>query len=159
MHLTVRRATTDDLEAVLALYRHLNPDDPPLAAGDVADLWAEMVGDDRHHVLVGEVEGRIVASCTMVLVRNLTRGARPFGLVENVVTDAAYRRQGHGLAILRHALGLAWDAGCCKVMLLTGSKRDETLCFYEKAGFRRGIKTGFVALPPPADDGNESVSS
>ena len=148
MHLTVRRAAVGDLEPVLALYRQLNPDDPPLAPADAAAPWAEMVADDRHHVLVGEVDGRIVASCTLVLVRNLTRGARPFGLIENVVTDAAHRRRGHGLAILRHALGLAWDAGCSQVMLLTGSQREETLRFYEKAGFRRGVKTGFVATPP-----------
>jgi GNAT superfamily N-acetyltransferase len=146
--IVIRRAAAEDLEAVLALYRQLIPDDPPLPPADAAAPWAEMMADDHHHVLVGEVGGRVVTSCTLVIVRNLTRGARPFGLVENVVTDAGHRRQGHGLAIVRHALGCAWDARCYKVMLLTGSRREETLRFYEKAGFRRGIKTGFVASPP-----------
>jgi len=29
-------------------------------------------------------------------------------------------------------------------MLLTRSKKDSTLKFYDKAGFKRGIKTGFI---------------
>ena len=32
-------------------------------------------------------------------------------------------------------------------MLLTGSKNESTLRFYEKTGFERGVKTGFVARP------------
>lgn len=32
-------------------------------------------------------------------------------------------------------------------MLLTGSRNEATLRFYEKAGFARGIKTGFLARP------------
>lgn len=32
-------------------------------------------------------------------------------------------------------------------MLETGSKREETLRFYVKAGFLRGLKAGFVAYP------------
>jgi hypothetical protein len=40
-----------------------------------------------------------------------------------------------------------WKAGCYKVMLATGSRREETLHFYEGAGFDRGGKTFFEAHP------------
>lgn len=40
------------------------------------------------------------------------------------------------------------DAAVQQVMLATGSRKEETLRFYEKAGFLRGVKTGFIAYPP-----------
>jgi GNAT superfamily N-acetyltransferase len=81
-------------------------------------------------------------------VPNLTRGARPYGLIENVVTHPDWRGRGIGTAVLHHALNLAWDADCYKVMLLTGRTDEATLGFYERAGFAGGEKTGFVARPP-----------
>ncbi|YAG15150.1 hypothetical protein NSTC745_04511 [Nostoc sp. DSM 114161] len=48
---------------------------------------------------------------------------------------------------LHYALDLAWQQKCYKVMLLTSSKSEETLRFYERAGFKRGVKTGFIARP------------
>jgi hypothetical protein len=50
--------------------------------------------------------------------------------------------------VLKFALAEAWAAGCYKVMLATGSREEATLRFYEKAGFLRGVKTGFIAYPP-----------
>jgi GNAT superfamily N-acetyltransferase len=100
------------------------------------------------HYIVGELDNRIVSSCTLAIIPNLTRGARPYGLIENVVTHAEYRKQGFGTAVLQYALQLAWKANCYKVMLLTGSKEESTFRFYERAGFKQGIKTGFIAYPP-----------
>jgi GNAT superfamily N-acetyltransferase len=87
-------------------------------------------------------------TCNLAIVPNLTRGAHPYGIIENVVTHTDYRKQGLGTQVLRYALNIAWQQKCYKVMLLTSSKREETLRFYEQAGFKRGVKTGFIVLPP-----------
>ena len=155
----VRRIDPDDLEPLLALYRQLNPDDDPLPPQrEVAALWKSMVDDPHLQIFVIEFDGRLVAAATLVLVPNLTRGARPYGLVENVVTEREHRRKGYATAVLQHALEHAWSANCYKVMLLTGSRREETLRVYQKAGFRRGLKTGFVAQAPIAAE-HRSVST
>jgi GNAT superfamily N-acetyltransferase len=98
--------------------------------------------------MVAEAAGELVSTCTLVIVPNLTRGARPYGLIENVVTHSRHRRTGLGQAVLSAALKAAWNADCYKVMLATGSRHEETLRFYEKAGFTRGGKTFFEARRP-----------
>ena len=76
------------------------------------------------------------------MVPNLTRGGLPYGLIENVVTGSKYLKQGHGAAVLKHAIAAAWKLDCYKVMLLTGSKDPATLKFYQGVGFEQN-KTGF----------------
>ena len=94
-------------------------------------------------VIVAQATERLVSSCTLAIVPNLTRGGRSYGVIENVVTHADYRRLGLGRRVLDHALDVAWQADCYKVLLATGSKRESTLRFYEEAGFHRGGKTYF----------------
>jgi hypothetical protein len=48
---------------------------------------------------------------------------------------------------MTETLQSAWDAGCYKVMLLTGSRRPSTHAFYRACGFSGDDKTGFVARP------------
>jgi len=146
---SVRRIKPEELDELLALYAQLHPDDDPLP--DRAELylkWADIILNPLLHYFVGECGGEIVSSCTLAIIPNLTRGARPYGLIENVITREDCRNRGFGTAILHYALQIAWDAHCYKVMLLSGSKKEETLQFYDGAGFQRGIKTGYIAYPP-----------
>lgn len=143
----VRPARRPDLAKLLGLYRHLNPDDPVLSETEAEAAWTRLL-TSPNRVFVAELAGRLVSSCTLIIAPNLTRNARPFGLIENVVTYADFRRRGLGRAVLAAALQAAWDHGCYKVMLMTGSKRESTLHFYEGSGFARGAKTAFLAMPP-----------
>ena len=146
---TIRTATTSDLQDVLALYRHLNSDDPVPHPRAAELAWAAMLTAQLVTVHVAELtDGTLAASCTLVIVPNLTRGLRSYALIENVVTHVGYRRLGLGRAVLRVAMDTAWEAGCYKIMLATGSRREETLRFYESAGFERGGKTFFQARRP-----------
>lgn len=144
-----RRITVTELPELLRLYAFLHPEDPIVDPDDraVLRLWSQILADANLRYYVAEEEKKIVATCTLTLIPNLTRGLRPYGLIENVVTDPSFRKKGFATGLLRHALDEAWRARCYKVMLATGSKKEETLRFYEKVGFRRGVKTGFVAYP------------
>ena len=151
MSLHIRDAQPNELPALLALYEHLHAADEPLPNDTtVQQVWDDICRDPKLHCLVAKMDGVFVASCILAIIPNLTRGTRPYGLIENVVTHADYRRQGIGTALLQHALAIAWEHNCYKVMLLTGRKDEGVFRFYEKAGFRRDVKTGFIAYPDDA---------
>jgi GNAT superfamily N-acetyltransferase len=110
----------------------------------INELWEEVFNDPSRYYLVVEDDGLIVSSCTLMIIANLTRGGRPFGFIENVVTHEKYRNRGYGTSILHRAVEIARENNCYKVMLLTGRKEESVLRFYEHAGFEKGIKTGFI---------------
>lgn len=151
MKLMIRRLEHGDLGDLLGLYQHLHRQDDPLPDDAVVKaVWQEILANHHHHVFGGYVGDVLVSSCALTIVPNLTRGCRPYGIIENVVTHAGHRNKGYGKAILAHALAHAWAAGCYKVMLLTGRKDQATARFYEAAGFDGDEKRGFIAKPPPA---------
>jgi GNAT superfamily N-acetyltransferase len=139
----IRPAKPADLAGVLRLYRQLNPDDPVIDLKAAEPVWAALLSSGLTTPFVADVGGLLVSSCTLAIIPNLSRGARPYGVIENVVTDAEYRRIGLGRTILSAAIAKAWEADCYKVLLATGSKRETTLRFYEGSGFERDAKTYF----------------
>jgi GNAT superfamily N-acetyltransferase len=138
-----RTAERRDLPQVLALYRQLSPEDPELDESVAWLNWQALLASELAQVLVAEANGQIVASCVLVIVPNLTRRARPWAVVENVVTDAAHRRRGFGRAVLEYARDRAWAANCYKLVLTTGRSDEGVLGFYEAVGFDRGTRTCF----------------
>ena len=140
----IRYIKKDELKDLLELYKHLNKDDPEIGEDErLTALWKDILDDPIQHYLIAEADGRLVSSCVIVIINNLTRGARPYALIENMVTHEGYRNKGYGTRLLKKALEIARDKGCYKVMLMSG-RGEDTLKFYEKAGFERGKKTGFI---------------
>ena len=142
--LSIRTANQNDLPALLDLYGQLHPDDEPVPLAVGGRLLEQLSLYSGSSIFLGLQRDAIVATCTLIVVPNLTRCGAPYALIENVVTDAQQRKRGYGKLILEAAMSAAWRHGCYKVMLLTGSKDPATLRFYEKAGFEQS-KTGFQA--------------
>jgi GNAT superfamily N-acetyltransferase len=142
----IRKIKKEELNDLLELYTHMHDKDDPLPGRDkTSSVWDEIINDPKVNYFVLEHDGRIVTCCHLVIVPNLSRGARPYGLIENVVTHKDFRRKGFGKSILKHALEYAWSKNCYKVMLMTGRINQETFHFYESVGFGRHGKQAFIA--------------
>ena len=140
----VREVKENELNELLQLYLFLHEESVPEMNSYLKDTWDIIIGDKNHHIIVNEVNGKIVSSCVCVIVPNLTRSIRPYAFIENVVTHADHRGKGYATACLNFARELALNANCYKMMLLTGSKKEATLDFYRKAGYNSTDKTAFI---------------
>ena len=140
----VREARKEDLNALLELYLFLHEDSIPEPSEHLSDVWDMIIEDMNHHLIVNEIGGKIISSCVCVIIPNLTRNVRPYAFVENVVTHGDYRGKGYATQCLDYAKKIAEKENCYKMMLLTGSKKPETLKFYENAGYNSSDKTAFI---------------
>ncbi|MEA4862988.1 MAG: GNAT family N-acetyltransferase [Victivallaceae bacterium] len=140
----VRHAKEQDIEGILKLYCSFTGFEMPVMDEKLMKHWRTILSTPDHHVLVAEEDGKPVSTCVVVIIPNLTHGQQPYAFIENVATDPDYRNRGFGTAVLNHAREIAEAANCFKIMLMTGSKRDSVLNFYEHAGYNRHDKTGFI---------------
>jgi GNAT superfamily N-acetyltransferase len=140
----IREVTKDELNSVLALIDQFNRPISPRPSSDLLQGILESIRLTGGTVVGAFEQEEIVGTCTVNLCANLSWSGRPYAIIENVIVDSNYRRQGVGSALLLFARNFAQNAGCYKVALMTGSKRLETMRFYENAGFV-GNKTGFQA--------------
>jgi GNAT superfamily N-acetyltransferase len=142
-----REAGPDDFDAILHLYRQLHPTDPVLEDGSDVLAFKRILDTPGLHLFVLEADGRIVATTYLNVIPNLTRSAAPYAVIENVVVDEDMRGTGLGKQIMADTLQAAWDAGCYKAMLLTGSRSPATHEFYKACGFSADAKTAYLARP------------
>lgn len=140
----VREAEKKDLNGLLLLYQQLHNSQVAINFDDLAELWNQILQDQNHHIIVEEEDGTIVSSCVCVIIPNLTHNQRPYALIENVITDKAYRKKGFATKCLDYAKKIAIQKKCYKMMLLTGSRMDATLQFYRNAGYNSEDKTAFI---------------
>ena len=140
----VREARKEDLTELLNLYLFLHEDTVPENTRLLENTWKTIIEDENHHIIVNEVNGKIVSSCVCVIIPNLTRNLRPYAFIENVVTHEDYRGKGFASECLNYAKEIAIKNNCYKMMLLTGTKNEKTLNFYRNAGYNSEDKTAFI---------------
>lgn len=143
----IRSATPADFLSIGHLYAQLQPADPLVEQSTHADVFEEILHRPGMELLVLEVDGEVVGTTYLNVIPNLTRGGRPYGVIENVVVEERLRGTGLGRKLMDGTLARAWTAGCYKVMLMTGSKNPDTHAFYRASGFSPDAKQAYLARP------------
>ena len=133
-----------ELNNLLELYTKLGDNPIPEIDDFIKYKWKSICNDENYHIVVAKENNKIVSTCTVIIIPNLTHNQRPYAFIENVVTSKDYRKKGYGTAVLNYAKDMAIKENCYKIMLLTGSKRESTLNFYKKAGYNCNDKTAFI---------------
>jgi GNAT superfamily N-acetyltransferase len=148
----VREAREEDLPRLLVLLQQLSeggagPESAvqqPTTAHSRA--LAELLHGPYWHLLVVETSGQVVGTCILYVMPNLSHGAAPWGLVENVVVDVEQRSHGYGELLMAEVARLSRHAGCYKVALMSNLRRTDAHRFYERIGYGFSHK-GFSVYP------------
>ena len=139
---TVRDATEADLPRIVELLAQLALDGRPREASDsilpetYRQAFQAVDADPRQRLLLIEAQGRVIGTATLIIIPNLSYRGRPYGIVENIVVDAAERGLGYGELLLRTAIDEARQAGCYKLSLTSNKRRKDAHRFYERVGFK-----------------------
>ena len=139
----IREITENDFDGLMKLYAQLGDNPIPQKSEEVLGVWNKILQNKDYHIVVADVEGKVVSTCTCVIIPNLTHNQRPYAVVENVVTDQNFRGKGYATSCLNYAKEIAIKNNCYKLMLMTGSKKETTLNFYRNAGYTDKTKTAF----------------
>jgi ribosomal protein S18 acetylase RimI-like enzyme len=132
-----REATRADVADVVALLvddglgRSRETDDLALyhTAFDV------MNADAHNRLIVGEQDGRIIATYQITFILGLSLRAAKRAQIESVRVASDLRGQGIGHLLIADAETRARDAGCSLMQLTMNKSRTRTARFYESLGF------------------------
>ncbi len=139
-----RAAVRADVAAVVELLR----DDGMGASRETGDPDAYLAAFDAmeaapdNHLIVGEDQGRIVATYQITFITGLSLAATRRAQIEGVRVASARRGHGLGHALMLDAETRARAAGCSLMQLTSNAQRTKALAFYEALGFTAS-HTGF----------------
>ncbi|MGZ4902070.1 MAG: N-acetyltransferase family protein [Halobacteriota archaeon] len=140
-NLMVRRARPRDLQDVLQLYAQLFADtdqaveDTHVIAPAHRSAFSEIDRDHNTSLLVAESSGRVLGTLSITIVPNLSHGGRCWAIIENVVVDERVRRANVGASLMHHAIALAREKDCFRIILSSSVHRKDSHRFYENLGF------------------------
>jgi len=145
---TARLARASDLAPLLALFEvsEVSAAAQPLKRAE--SIWRETLAQAGVFVFVSDDGLRIAATCMLVTTPNLLRQGRRHGFLENVATHPEFQGQGHGRAVVEAALAQAWAVDCHHVLMQSGRADPRVHRFYERLGFKPGLRTAYVANRP-----------
>jgi N-acetylglutamate synthase-like GNAT family acetyltransferase len=138
----IRLAKESDIPRILELYHELTmvvtraEQHLSTSLDDYRKVFAEISSDHRHELFVAEYDGDVVGTVALYIIPNLSHGATPYALVENLVVNHKYRRKGIGKKLMEYTIVRAKQEGCHRIELCSSKGRREAHRLYRSVGFK-----------------------
>jgi predicted N-acetyltransferase YhbS len=120
---------------------------PSLPAQVVARL-DNMAAESGQHVLVAELDGRIVGLTTLN-IRHVISSDAPIARIASVVVAEDVRGQGIGGRLIDAVEHTARNAGCERIEVTSGAHRTRAHAFYVRRGYAEFPRRFIKSLGPP----------
>lgn len=124
---TIRAITAADIDGLLALYAQLKPfrlDQPTDLSRDRVDSLLMHPG----FTIFGAFDSdRILASCVLHVLPSLTGTTASYAMIENLMTQPGEHNKGHRRRLIQAAGAAAIEAGCERIMLMSGRSQRSAL--------------------------------
>ncbi len=134
--LTIRPATTDDAEAIAALF---TDEGYPAGPSDIVQRLGRFVSDQAR-VLVAEHEGTVLGFIALHAIPRFEHDDQIVRILALVV-DAGARERGVGRALMAEAERIATDLGAAFTEITAGHHRPEARHMYESVGYDASVAT------------------
>ena len=137
----IRLAKESDLPRILELYHELSMITTKAeqrlntSGDDYRRVFAEISGNPRRELLVAEYDGEVVGTMALFIIPNLSHGATPYALVENLVVNHKYRRRGIGKKLMEYTIARAKQERCHRIELCSSKGRKEAHRLYRSVDF------------------------
>lgn len=141
--MNIREANISDLDGLISLYNQLVTYQKLVNNHSFKETFNNIINFPNYYIIIAEENRKIIATCSIIILPNLTHHQRPYAIIENVVTDEKFRHMGYATALLNYAKEISIDNHCHKILVQTRSKEHETLNFYINNGFDKNETTGF----------------
>jgi N-acetylglutamate synthase-like GNAT family acetyltransferase len=155
--LVIREAVIDDLPSILDLYAQLfsNTDQASQNNKELlpehSNAFSKIEQSPNCVLFVAERAGAIIGTLMITIIPNVSHCGRCWAVIENVVVEKRAREASVGTAMMQHAIALAREQGCFRVVLSSSLQRGRSHKFYRSLGLEPFGYSFSMFLPP----GNE----
>ena len=136
--MVIREAQTEDVAAILTIYRLAGIEGEFTFSVEEAAVHLESFrAYPNYRLFVVVLDAEVVGTYALLIMDNLAKRGLRSGIVEDVGVMPGHQGQGIGRAMMAHAMEVSRAAGCYKLVLSSNQRRTDAHGFYEAVGFER----------------------
>ena len=140
--ISVHHLSECDLNGLKTLYdngfKGMNSDPEKMIAN-----YNLIKNNENYIILCAKYNDKIVGSIIGIINIDFKGECKPFMVIENVIVDENYRRQGIANNLMNTLENIAMDRNCSYMILVSGTHRIAAHKFYESIGFNGDNVSGF----------------